>query len=143
MFLKEKLEKLILQEISDTDLFHFNDFSKENGKLINYLIKSHYLDANKIDEALDTAIKNMARESFNHTANSGKVYSIYADHVISPRALAYGIKHGIFSEKELSRIKFDSEKNPADFCLSYNPNSLLKELKNQLLNNAIQRKLAV
>ena len=76
MFLKEKLEKLILQEISDLDIMSINGFSKENSKLINYLIKSKYLDTNKIDEALDTAIKNCATKSFNHTANSGKVYTI-------------------------------------------------------------------
>ena len=64
-----------------------------------------------------------------------RILGLYPD-TLEPHAkiLAYAIEEGILNKEAISKIHFDHDENPEEFCKRHGGRKIMKDLKDRLLN---------
>ncbi|MCH8329523.1 MAG: hypothetical protein IIB81_03975 [Nanoarchaeota archaeon] len=87
----------------------------------------------EINSIIKKAVIMQARQDYQ-IMTSKRIYTIYADHVMSPECLAYALGKREFSESEIEKIPFDHGDTPETFQKKYGEENLISNLRKSLLN---------
>jgi len=104
-------------------------YSVRKQNLLLYAHRKGLVNDSDIDDALEQGVFENARRFYKQVVAGRE----YPDHVAFPEFLVYGILNNQFSEQEVGRIKFDHEKDVAEFCRTYGIPNLIGGLRQKLL----------
>jgi hypothetical protein len=131
MDLATRLRDATIEALRGIDVTNLNFHARKYEEVINFLYNRKIIDNNSMATALEEAVIRQAKKDYEFLIRP-ETY-VAPDHVARPGCLAYAIQKGIFSEKELSRIKFDHGDNAETFSKSYSPDKLIPGLISQIL----------
>jgi len=134
-----KLKKYVLSElrgISSVTLFLSIDTfaSSKKGEVLRELYNRGVVTDTDIEEALKHVVTNAAQIVYKRILNNEEL-RLYPD-TLEPHAkiLAYAIEEGILNKEAISKIHFDHDETPEEFCKRYGGGKIIKDLKDRLLN---------
>ncbi|QSH39127.1 hypothetical protein JXR01_02350 [Candidatus Kaiserbacteria bacterium] len=87
------------------------EWNESASNILQKMIDMDVVKEKDVLEVLHERLLEIGRESFNEHRDRGTA----PDHTYSPEALAYAMREDEFTEKEVSRIAFDHEKNAFEF----------------------------
>lgn len=130
--LNDKLKEAVLDDIKNLDLYSMVFYAPSNNKTLKFLCDNNVVDEGSIESALEHAVFERAKKDYEKLTNPDNL--IYPDHFGRPESLAYAINKGIFSEKQIRKIKFDYGEDAQSFSRLYGNPNLLSTLREELLN---------
>ena len=137
--LKKQLEKVVLESLADKSLFGLNDFGhfvEENKKIIGFFYKQGIITNESFEQAIEHSLMNTAKRIYRliqEKVRNGEELDIGYYY---PEFLAYAIKEGVFSGKEIQKIPFKPYyKNLEDFIKQEREDGLLEHLREKFLDS--------
>ena len=110
--------------------FNGNSWDKLNTDFANWCLDKKLVQEDFLRNLVHLRIMQIGRYMYGQTQRET---SQWPDHVSSPEALAYAIKHNVFTTKELSQIRFDHD-DTAETFMKEKVDYLDAEVLAQLLN---------
>lgn len=81
---------------------HTQNWSPDSRKLLKFLIDGEYIRNDQLIQKIHESLIHAGRRNFNLYISG----NLEPDHLPSPTALAYALKHAAFSGKEREQIRF-------------------------------------
>lgn len=133
MTLDDRLKIAVIEDLKRVNINMLNDYVRENGSTLNFLYNRGTIDNSLIEEGLEHAIVNQAKQDII-TMAIRRDCTLYPDHLGRPECLAYALEKGKLSEKQIKKINFDHGKTAETFSWAYYTKNLLSILRIELLN---------
>ena len=132
MDLKDKIRDVLIEKIKRIDI-NMLSFYEEDKEIIKNLYKLQVIEDKQIESALEIAVFNQARKDYELMIKK-RDYIIWADHIGSPKCLAYALEKNIFLGDEINKIPFDHGEDADKFIGIYGEEDLLKNLRKEIFN---------
>jgi len=132
MDLTDKLRLSALVDLSQVEIDNLDRYARKNKQAITALYEHKILDDPMIDSALRAAVLSQAQKDYNYMTSGKLSRELTPQHDLkegSKKSFAYALSIGVFSEKELKRIRFDHDGSPESFVKAYLPKDLFSELR--------------
>ena len=97
------LKQLGQVELSGDNIGSFSGWDAISTKLLNIALDEKIISAAEVLEAIHERLLTLGAQAYDHHAKTGTE----PDHVGSPHALAYAIRHQVLTPKQLENIRFD------------------------------------
>ena len=130
MNLEKQIKETVLAQIHALDVYNFDDYARENQKILRVLHEYEILDDASLESALDKFALNQARRNYELTLRSK---TTTPNHVMEPQFLAYAIRKNVFSGDEMNNSRFREAKYLNDFLNLYKTDDFLANLQHRLL----------
>jgi len=131
MVFKSNLSSLLLKELSNLDPEHIAEY--EHKDLFKLSYDKGIIDDDLVEDSLEKSILAKATVILTQLKNKN-FYTVYADHISSPRSIAYALKHNYFNSKDISQIEFTDGDNLESYIKKYATKNFVQELKKDLLD---------
>lgn len=131
MSLDDKLKKAAIENLKRVNINMLNTYARTNGSTLNFLYNRGTIDAYSIEEALEHAVFNQARQDIRLMENH-EDYTLYIDDLGRPECIAYALGKNKLSKREIEKINFNHGRTVETFSQKYG--NLLSILRNELLN---------
>lgn len=132
MTLESKLKEAVLEEISEINPDTIGFVMPKYiflAKALNLLINERMVSVSELNGALEKSIAGFAKKYCESKRSE------YIDHTLNrPEIMAYAMVSNMLTDKEISRIKFDPGETSASYIKSYNPDNVIDNLRELLLN---------
>jgi hypothetical protein len=133
--LREAIRSAAIGELETIGLYLINQRGPSERAIWKFLYDNQIIDNSAMERALEKAVFAQAKRDYAHVLKKQSTPDYTSlDHLIVPEYFAYAITHGVFSEKELSKIRFEPQETPNDFARLNGRNNLLSHLREALLN---------
>lgn len=135
MTLETSIRDILLKEISDNmsyiGLVHE---ARKHHKVIDFAYSNGIVTDSDLDSALTSGIERVAKWQLKRLRKQ----NIHPDHLYPVEIFAYGIEK-VFSQSEISRIKFDHGETPESFVKTYGNENIITDYRKILLNPPVQK----
>lgn len=124
------VENIILKALKETSLNTFSFVSNPEKKYLKFCKDMNFVREDSMIGALEENILNYARRNYEISIKN----NYYADDLsLRPDFIAYGMIKGIFSDEEISKLRFDHDKDPKKYMKLYGDKDLPKKILKKLL----------
>jgi hypothetical protein len=148
MTLKDKIKKTVLDDLKEQDISNYFKYAAKNCGIFAGLYHDKTIDNASIEVVIEEAVIKKAKEDVvflieesknsdlsEPCINKKSLFTLYQDHLLNPRYLAYALKKGAFSDEIINQISFDPEFTVESFVKKYARQNLVKKLANKFYSD--------
>ena len=125
--LKQRIETIVSELVSDLSFLETAastpGWAHGSARFLNLCIQAGFISRAKLLDMIDKQIKVVGKANIR--------INPCPDHILSPAALAYAIKHNALSEQELQSIQYNGD-TEAEFVALYDEPNFCGQILDQL-----------